>query len=110
MALEHVLAKKEELTWSIYLDEDDWEDDLSTEAPSGAYVVTTNMSDYRQDNFEPRDWNSTYKVTISKGQIDQDSAFMAVAELMLASGYYGTFVEFFDFDEEDNKFHLIMGS
>jgi len=115
MAMEHILAKKDELTWSIYNNNDitdysGWEEDLSTNAPSGDYVVTIELPDFRQDNYTPRSWNSHLRVKVDDEQVDQDSALMAAAELMLSCGYYGTFVEKFEYSDVDNKFHLTMGS
>jgi hypothetical protein len=110
MALEHVLAKKEELTWNIYEDSEDWIDDLSTDAPCGSFEVICMMADYRQDNYDERKWRSTTKVVVADQKIDQDTALAAVAEIMLASGYFGCFIENFDFDYDTNTFEVVMGS
>jgi len=114
MNMDHIRAVKDSLTWSIYINTDsnykDWDENLYTVAPSGEFILTTNMPDYRQDNFDSRVWNSKLRVTVTDHQIDRESAMLAAAELMAACGYYGTFIEGFDYSEDDNKFHLSMGS
>jgi hypothetical protein len=114
MAVEHILAKKEELSWDIYVDRtvsySEWNEDYSTDAPDGEYSVNIMAYNYNCDSGEDFKWDSDTNVVVKDGQIDLDSALTTAAELMMKCGYWGVFIETFNYDKLNNQFELGMGS
>ena len=92
--------------------------DYTTTAPDGAYKVRTEMFDYRAASSQSsnmRDyvtlvWETELLVKVKAGKIDPESALEAAGHLTSLCGYHGRYIEVFDFDSENNRFVMEVGS
>ncbi|HCT54196.1 MAG TPA: hypothetical protein DF712_17250 [Balneola sp.] len=71
-----------------------------TEAPDGEYPVMCQKFDYNTDNESDYVWfRAKTKVKVSGGLIDLETAMTASAEIINECGYWGRFIEHFEFTQ-----------
>ena len=71
-----------------------------TEAPDGRSLLTTEMFDYRKEqspDYVFETWTSDVIVEVVDGKINKDQALKAADDLLAQCGYWGTFLEEFEY-------------